>query len=43
MIAFRCWYCGKRYAVAEARVGEPLTCGCRHALRVPKRATSLHR
>ena len=37
MIAFRCWYCGKRYAVAEARVGERLTCTCRHPLRVPKR------
>ena len=37
MIVFRCWYCGKRYAVAEARVGERLTCTCRHPLRVPKR------
>lgn len=37
MIAFRCWYCGKRYAVAEARVGELVPCTCRHTLRVPKR------
>jgi hypothetical protein len=36
MILFRCWYCGKRYAVAEARVGERLTCSCKHLLRVPK-------
>jgi hypothetical protein len=38
MIAFRCWYCGKRYAVAESRVGERITCTCRHLLRVPKRS-----
>src|SRR5829696_8353392 len=37
MILFRCWYCGKRYAVAEARVGERLTCSCKHLLKVPKR------
>ncbi|HZY84205.1 MAG TPA: hypothetical protein VFE78_05210 [Gemmataceae bacterium] len=37
MIAFRCWYCNKRYTVAEARVGERITCTCRYALRVPKR------
>jgi hypothetical protein len=36
MILFRCWYCGKRYAVAEGRVGERLTCSCRHRLKVPK-------
>ncbi len=36
MIAFRCWYCNKRYTVAEARVGERVTCTCRHLLRVPK-------
>jgi len=36
MILFRCWYCGKRYAVAEPRVGERLTCSCQHLLRVPK-------
>jgi len=38
MIAFRCWYCNKRYTVAESRVGEPITCTCRHLLRVPKRS-----
>jgi hypothetical protein len=38
MIAFRCWYCGKRYAVAESRVGERITCTCSYLLRVPKRS-----
>ena len=38
MILFRCWYCGKRYAVAEARAGERLTCSCKHLLRVPKQS-----
>ena len=38
MILFRCWYCGKRYAVAEARVGERLTCSCKHLLKVPKKS-----
>jgi hypothetical protein len=37
MIAFRCWYCGKGYVVAERRVGERIHCTCRRALRVPKR------
>src|SRR5262245_12081479 len=36
MILFRCWYCGKRYAVPEARIGERLTCTCQHLLKVPK-------
>ncbi len=36
MILFRCWYCGKRYAVTENRVGERLTCSCKHLLKVPK-------
>jgi hypothetical protein len=36
MILFRCWYCGKRYAVAETRIGERLTCSCKHLLKVPK-------
>jgi hypothetical protein len=36
MILFRCWYCGKRYAVAEGRVGERITCSCKHLLKVPK-------
>lgn len=38
MIAFRCWYCGKRYAVTESRVGERIPCTCRHQLRVPRRS-----
>ena len=38
MILFRCWYCGKRYAVADGRVGERLTCSCKHLLKVPKRS-----
>ena len=36
MILFRCWYCGKRYAVAETRAGERLTCSCKHLLKVPR-------
>jgi hypothetical protein len=36
MILFRCWYCGKRYALAETRVGEGMTCSCKHLLKVPK-------
>jgi hypothetical protein len=38
MITFRCWYCGRRYAVGENRIGERLACGCNHELRVPKRS-----
>jgi hypothetical protein len=38
MIQFRCWYCNKRYAVPEKRVGERLTCTCKYALRVPQRS-----
>src|SRR3954470_20689765 len=38
MIQFRCWFCNKRYAVAEARVGERLTCSCSRLLRVPRRS-----
>src|SRR5690348_6779476 len=37
MTAFRCWYCGKGYVVPERRVGQRITCTCRHPLRVPKR------
>jgi hypothetical protein len=37
VVQFRCWYCNKRYAVAEARVGEKLTCSCQRRLRVPRR------
>ncbi len=36
MIAFRCWYCGKRYVVAETRIGEQLSCSCKNTLRIPK-------
>jgi hypothetical protein len=38
MITFRCWYCGRTFAVAEARIGQRLTCTCKHELRVPKRS-----
>jgi hypothetical protein len=38
VITFRCWYCGRRYAVTESRVGERLACGCKHQLKVPKRS-----
>jgi hypothetical protein len=37
MIRFRCWYCGRRYAMPEKRVGENLVCGCERRLRVPRR------
>jgi hypothetical protein len=37
-IAFRCWYCGRRYVIAPERAGQRLTCGCRHRLRVPRRS-----
>ena len=37
MIHFRCWYCGRNFAVAKARAGERLTCGsCQSRLRVPR-------
>lgn len=38
MILFRCWYCGRRFAVADARVGERLACTCAHELQVPRRS-----
>ena len=38
MITFRCWYCGRRFAVAESRIGERLTCTCKHLLKVPGRS-----
>jgi hypothetical protein len=37
MIRFRCWYCNKKYAVAEDRVGQRITCTCQRPLRIPKR------
>lgn len=37
MIAFRCWYCGKRYLVAEDRIGERLKCSCLNLVKVPKK------
>jgi hypothetical protein len=38
MIQFRCWYCNKRYAVPEHRIGERLTCTCQRLLRIPRRS-----
>jgi hypothetical protein len=38
MIRFRCWYCNKRYAVPEERIGERLDCTCEQRLRVPRRS-----
>jgi hypothetical protein len=38
MITFRCWYCGRRFAVADDRIGERLSCTCKHMLKVPKRS-----
>src|SRR5262249_50250058 len=43
MIQFRCWYCNKRYAVPEQRVGERITCTCSYLLRVPKRSGGICR
>ena len=37
MIRFRCWYCNKRYAVADERIGTRITCTCERLVRVPKR------
>jgi hypothetical protein len=37
MIQFRCWYCGKRYALPEARFGDRITCSCERLLCVPRR------
>jgi hypothetical protein len=36
MIDFRCWYCNRRYTVAEQRTGERLTCSCQRPLRIPR-------
>ena len=38
MIIFRCWFCGRRFGVPEARIGHRLTCTCKHELNVPKRS-----
>src|SRR5437763_1208997 len=38
MIDFRCWYCNRRYWLPEQRIGERLSCSCKHELRVPKRS-----
>ena len=38
MINFRCWFCYRRYAKPAAEVGTRFVCGCRHALRVPRRS-----
>lgn len=37
MIRFRCWYCNKRYAVKDKRIGERITCTCERQVRVPKK------
>jgi len=37
MIKFRCWYCNKKYTVADRRIGEYVTCTCERVLSVPKR------
>jgi hypothetical protein len=37
MIEFRCWYCNRRFAKSEKRIGERFTCNCKRMLRVPKR------
>jgi hypothetical protein len=36
MIQFRCWFCNKRYAVADQRAGERMMCTCARPVRVPK-------
>ena len=38
MIDFRCWFCHKRYSVAESRIGKELLCTCQRRLRVPRRS-----
>jgi hypothetical protein len=37
MIQFRCWYCLKRYKMAESRIGDHFVCTCKSPLRIPKR------
>jgi hypothetical protein len=37
VIRFRCWYCNKRHAVDDERIGELRTCTCERRIRVPKR------
>lgn len=38
MIQFRCWYCNKCYAVADARARERFACSCGRRVRVPRRS-----
>jgi hypothetical protein len=38
MIFFRCWYCGRTFAVADERKGERRECTCGRRLRVPSRS-----
>lgn len=38
MIDFRCWYCARRYAVADERAGEVWSCSCERRLRIPRRS-----
>lgn len=35
-IRFRCWYCNRRFVVADHLVGTCLTCQCTHRLRIPQ-------
>src|SRR5436305_1293211 len=35
-IRFRCWYCNRRFVVADHLMGECITCNCTHQLRVPR-------
>jgi hypothetical protein len=37
MILFQCWYCSKKYAIAEDRIGTQIACSCKHQLKVPKK------
>jgi hypothetical protein len=39
MIKFHCWYCNRKYAVPEERIGQRMPCGgCRQNLCVPRRS-----
>jgi hypothetical protein len=37
MIEFRCWYCNRRFAKSENRIGERFACNCKRMLRIPRR------
>ena len=36
MIGFRCWYCNKKYSVAEDRAGQRKPCTCGRRIKVPR-------